>query len=108
MVEGGRRRHAAKVLVGKIHHRSPVLVGEGVAMVRVMKAEMVFRTVEFVYGPRGTDRVFHRVRQRNGIGVTFEPDEGPRGAKRKEPVFVKRQLFALPPKLMQVRRKPIR
>src|ERR1039458_2309463 len=43
--------HSAKMLVGKVHHRGPILLRECVSMMRVIYTEPVFRAEKFIGPP---------------------------------------------------------
>ena len=98
------------MMVGEVHHRGPVIGGEGVAVFRVIDAEAVggVGAEEGVGGFRGEDRLADGFRERDGVGVAFEGDEGARGAEGEEPVLIERELFARAPEFVQVGRKPVR
>ncbi len=107
MIEGLVHLHAAGILVEKVHHRDPILLRKGVCVVRIVNAEIVLRAQEFIDLLRGLDGMFDCVGQGNGVCITFQRNERPGGGKSQEPMLVKRELFPLSPKLVQVRREPI-
>jgi hypothetical protein len=97
MIKGAIDFLAEQVFVEKVHERSPILVGKGVAMVGVIYAQSVFLAEQSVGGSRPQNRLFGLFGQGNRIRDTFERDKRARRGEREEPMLIERQLLALSP-----------